>query len=156
LFTALSRENLVDAESPVKTIIDKARAFAIPNLIKQVDAIFDPKVYTSDDIEEALIRDIPVINSMEGAPILNVLGEPIRQDYSIKERITDRFFSVQKSNPVWRTIIKKGAFISQPLQGQTLVTLPSGKQRAMNPDEHYNYIKISGQNIKRDIQMNLT
>lgn len=156
LFSALSRENLVDAESPVKTIIDKSRAFAIPNLIKQVDQIFDPKVYTSDDIEEALIRDIPVARTLKGSPIINVLGEPIRQDYDISERLTDRFLSVQKSNPVWRMIVNKEAFISQPLQGQTQITLPDGTQRAMEPDEHYNYIKLSGERIKRDIQMNLT
>lgn len=154
-FTSLSRANPENSESLMKDLIETGRGFVIPNLVKQVDQIFDPKVYTSDDIEEALIRDIPVARTLKGKPIINVLGEPIRQDYDIREKTTDRFLSVEKSDPIWRLIVNKNAYISHPSQGNSSIVGLDGRTRDMTADEYYNYIKFSGEAIRKDLQMNL-
>lgn len=154
-FTAASRENISKDESLIKSVIDEARGFVVPNIIRQIDQVFDPRIYTSDDITEALVRDFPVARSTASKPIINMLGEPVRGDFTLKERAFDRFVSIRKPDPIWRTITEKQAWISHPRFAQTTLTLPNGDTRGMTRDEYYNYMLISGRKIKVGLAQNL-
>lgn len=153
LFTTLSQEKAIASDNPLSGILRKGSAFGIPNAIKQIDRIFDPRVMTDDDIKEALIRDIPVARSKMGKPIINVLGDAIRKDYTLSERALRRFISNRKSDPIWRTIVEKRAWITNG-KG-TRVRQRDGSTRTMTPDEYYRFLQLSGTDIKRTLRLNL-
>jgi len=111
----------------------------IPNLVKQIDRVFDPTVYDDATIQAALLRDIPI--ARRGLkPMLNVLGEPIRPDLN-------PFLNLDRQDPLWSTIVQKQAWISEPSK-LTMVF-----NRPIDPDEYYDWIADSGPQIRRRLEV---
>lgn len=116
----------------------RTAATAIPNLVKQVDRIFDPTVYDNATLEAALIREIPIARR-QLQPMLNVLGEPIHPDLN-------PFLNVDRQDPLWSTIVRQQAWISEPSK----LTMIGG--RPIDPDEYYDWIADSGPAIRRRLE----
>jgi RNA polymerase sigma factor (sigma-70 family) len=114
-------------------------SIAIPNLVKQIDRLFDPTAYEANSITEALIRETPVARSIGLRPILNALGEPVKMS-------NNRFFNSEKPDPVWKLIVRKQAFVPIPSK-----TTKIGN-RAITPDEYYQLIQESGPQIRGFIE----
>jgi hypothetical protein len=136
----LSNDNVSKTGVPAKWA-RRTLATAIPNIVKQVDRIFDPTLYDDSTIESALLRDIPIARS-QLKPKLNVLGEPIRPDLN-------PFANVERQDPLWDTIVRQGAWISEPSK-QTMV----GDQ-PITAEEYYDWVAESGPNIRRRLEMAL-
>ena len=139
LFTVLNDDSDSAADKGIKFAGRTASSMAIPNLVKQIDRLFDPQVYSASNVVEGFIRDTPVARHSLN-PLLNVLGEDVHYN-------PNRFFADQTTDPVWTLIAEKQAWISAP--GKKL------GDRNMSPDEYYTYVKLSGPAIKNRLQANL-
>lgn len=118
-----------------------ATSAVIPNLVKQLDRLFDPTIYKADSITQGLIRETPI--ARQGlAPMLNVLGERI--EYS-----QNRFFSKAKPDPVWAFIVEKQAWVPVPSKTAKVGNRPISQR------EYYELIKQSGPKIRQFIEKNL-
>lgn len=129
-------------KSAGRLIARTATSVLIPNLVKQVDRLFDPTAYEANSVTESLIRETPVTRSQTLKPMLNVLGEPVKLS-------NNKFFSTAKDDPVWKLIVDKQAFVSVPSKTSKI------GDRPITADEYYSLIQKSGPQIRRYIQSNL-
>jgi hypothetical protein len=123
-------------------------SIAVPAILKQLDRTFDDSVRDNATIAEGLMREVPIV-SHSVRPKLNLLGEPVKQTASP----TSIFFSKENSDPVWRLIVDKEAFISKPATS-TEIGFRENK-RPMNEDEYYDYVKDSGVLIREQLERRL-
>lgn len=105
----------------------------IPNAVRQVDRLFDPKIYDTPTIEAALINQVPFLRSVN-RPALNALGEPITSE------VFSRFTSGEVEDPLWQVIARKTAWVSMPDQGE------------LTDDQYYEMLKIRGARLRRRLE----
>jgi len=126
-----------------------ASTIAVPSLLKQIDRTFDPNIHDNATIQEGLLRETPIASRLV-KPKINLLGEPIKQTTGP----VSIFFSKSLSDPVWKLIVDNEAFISKP---SNRTEMGRGvKKRRMTEDEYYEYVKESGQTIRKMIERNLS
>lgn len=118
-----------------------ATSVILPNLVKQLDRLFDPTIYQADSVQESLVRETPVARRAL-RPMLNVLGEKIQYD-------NNRFFASEKSDPVWRFIVEKQAWIPVPSKTSKIGNRP------ITPEEYYDLIEKSGPKIRASLEQDL-
>lgn len=118
-----------------------ATSVVIPNLVKQLDRLFDPTVYDAGSVQEALVRETPVARGTL-RPMLNVLGERIKYD-------NNRFFAFEKNDPVWRFIVDKQAWVPVPSKTSKIGNRP------ITPEEYYELIEKSGPKIRASLEQDL-
>lgn len=119
-----------------------ASSVVIPNLVKQIDKLFDPTVYQADTITQSLIRETPIARGAALKPMLNILGEPIKPS-------SNRFFTFDTNDPVWKLIVEKQAWIPVPSKMTKI------RDRPIAQDEYYRLIEESGPMIREYLQDNL-
>lgn len=120
-------------------------SFVAPNAVKWVDQVFDPNVYTPDDIRGALYAQTPFARRLN-RPALNALGDEVTRS------AVDRFTSPVKADPLMVLLASKAAWVPMPnLDEQTVGNpkLGADYQRPMTPDEYYQWIAASGPEIRR-------
>lgn len=139
IFAVLTDETEYAGKRGLNLTTRTASGIAIPNLVKQVDRVFNSQIYQADNIWQGIQRDIPVART-ELRPLVNMLGEPVNYN-------TNRFTSVENNDPVWQLITQKQAWISRP--GRKL------GDRDMTPDEYYDYTMRSGQAIRTRLEMEM-
>lgn len=154
LFEGIDRDTIDPKQNTVQKVLTPVKSVVIPNLVRQIDRIFDPTVYTDDTIQEWLVRDVPVVRS-QGKPMLNALGDPIRQNLTIGERTLGRFYSVEKSeDPIWNLIARTQAWIPDVRASAKLLE-PDGQTRDMTPPELYAYTQRRGEWIRQIVTENM-
>lgn len=114
----------------------------IPNLVKQIDKLFDPTIYQADTVQQALVRETPIAR-MGLKPMLNVLGEPIQPSQN-------RFFTFKSDDRVWNLIVDKQAWVPTPSKTTKI------HNRAITPEEYYRLVQMSGPRIRSYIERNLS
>jgi len=128
-----------------------AKGFLVPNMYTQVakdiQSIFDiPVKEVGSSKLGALLRDIPVARNMFYDKI-NVLGEPIIAD-------TDKFVSSETEAPLFQLMIDHKAFISPPNIKKDMIPDDKGLPRLMTDEEFYEYAKIRGEIIRKNLEAN--
>ena len=86
-----------DLEQVLKSTGRTGVTFVVPNLIRQVDNFFDPKIYKPEDIQGMILQSIPFARRV-GKPAVNGLGETA--NYPLSARYT----RAQSVDPVWREL----------------------------------------------------
>lgn len=116
----------------------------IPNIFKQADKLYDPTVYDSKTVSAAILKDIPILRRYSGLnPKINSFGQPV-------EKMGNRFFTIEKPDPIWDFMAKHRIFAPGMSQD---VTMPDGT--LMTDDQVYEYAKISGQLAYERIKENM-
>lgn len=111
---------------------------AVPNALRQLDRLNDPKIYDARGIEGALVAAIPFARRA-GSPALNAFGEPITNEP------WKRFASDAEAN-VWTDLARRKIYPSVADKAK------NANGREMTDDEHYRYVQESGQAIKRRLE----
>ena len=143
-------------EEYVKRLIaSTASTYAVPNFVKQFNQLIsEGKMYEAKTLKEMFLRNIGVAQDITGLrQRVNLLGEPVKKD-----GLFDWLKGVEvKDSPVWQMIVENSAFISKPSQN-TIIRDPKMdyKERAMTPDEFYEYVRRSGQRIKMILEDNMS
>jgi hypothetical protein len=110
-------------------------------LLRDIDRLNDPTRYDGIDIETMLYSQIPFVRRVN-KPTLNVLGEPVEM------HVSDRYWSTPRASEELRYLVERGAFPSFPNKNSTVNLFG----RDMEPDEFYDYIKMSGEQIRARIK----
>jgi hypothetical protein len=132
------------AAAALKSYLTRNASTVVPALFKQIDRTFDANIHDNSTIQEGLLREVPIA-SHSVKPKLNLLGQPVKQTASP----LSIFFSKERSDPVWKLIVDKEAWISNPDKDTKI------RNDIMNEDEYYNYVKESGEIIREKIQQRL-
>ena len=146
--------SLLDALNPTggqagtqltKALAKPASSIVVPNALRFIDNVFDPQMYEVDDVQGALLAQVPWARRA-GRPALNAFGEPVER------RPLDQFIVPQKPDPLVVLLASKSAWVPMPiLDKQTVGKAEWGKDwlRPMTPDEYYQWIATSGPEIRR-------
>lgn len=137
LFTILSGDPGQSVNSLKQFFSSTATAATTPNLVRDVNHLFDPTARKSENIAQDLIRNIPVAR-LSLRPTLNAFGEPV-------ELSRNRFYSGQSDDPAWRLVVDKNLRV--PVVDQTTF---------VDSEDGYLYAKIAGERMRKYIVSNLT
>lgn len=134
------RRGRIDTASDraVEQAFRSVSSVAVPNALRQLDRLNDPKIYDARGIEGALVAAIPFARRA-GSPALNAFGEPITNEP------WKRFASDAEAN-VWTDLARRKIYPSVADKAK------NSNGREMTDDEHYRYVQESGQAIKRRLE----
>tara|TARA_R110000823_G_scaffold146425_5_gene276719 strand:+ start:36 stop:3194 length:3159 start_codon:yes stop_codon:yes gene_type:complete len=119
-----------------------AGGFLAPNLIRQIEQIWNKDIEENRNLTEAMLRQIPFARNAVDDKI-NALGEKAQYKGGL-------VISGKGSDPVWNMLAEKDAKIPMPSRTQSKID-----NRTMTPEEHHDYVKISGQLLKKRIEENM-
>ncbi len=141
-------------------LIRTASTLVVPNLIKQIDRQFDPNVRSDDNIREMLMKEMPAHSiqwlldltipdapQLVSKPRINALGEPVPSNVGAIKSVIGSSYT---ASPVWNLILKQELPLTVPTT-QTKIGYGERKRR-MTDLERYEYIKLSGELIKKRIE----
>lgn len=142
---SMADENPQGAVRNLERIISRtATSGAVPNLVKQIDRLFDPTIkdaYSESATQQMLEyvwRDTPIAQRAL-KPKLNALGEPAKFDTGI-------IYGEDRSDPIWNLIVRKQAWIPVP---QSTMKIAG---EVVTEEEYYEFVKIRGNILKRWIE----
>jgi hypothetical protein len=152
IFEVLGSESTTEgADKLEKAAARTASSFVFPNLVQQVDRIFDPTVYDKTGTEALIKGQIPFVRR-EGKPALTVLGDPVEVDPF------HYWTSTLTKDVVMQMLAEKQAWIPEPSRQQQFVgdnKRGPDYSRAMTPDEFYDFVQESGKAIRERLEANL-
>lgn len=151
LFESLGNENTSEgADKLQKQLARTAGSAVVPNLVQQIDRMFDPTVYDQTGMEALVKSQIPFVRR-DNKPVLNVLGE------SVESGPFHFWASKQTEDLLWPALVAKQAWIPEPGRDQVIGVRKKGPDffRAMTPDEYYEWIALSGPRIRARLMENL-
>lgn len=151
LFEALGTENVNEGAGKIEsTLARTASSAVIPNIVQQVDRMFDPTRYDNTGVKALLTSQIPFVRRMN-KPVLNVLGEPVEADPF------HHWTSSTKPDPLWQILAAKQAWVPVPAKTQYIGDRSKGPDsyRAMTPDEYYQWVAETGPSIRARLMDNL-
>lgn len=106
----------------------------IPNIFKQIDKLYDPTIYNTDNIKEAILKDIPIVKELSDLkPKLNIFGQPVSKQ-------GNRFYQINEIDKNFQLFIKHKIF-APGLSTDT----KNSEGELMTDSEFYDYAKVSGQ-----------
>lgn len=144
LMESLSADDTKTAgDKMAKGLATTGTSFVVPNLLRQVDRLFDPTVYEPSGMMGTLAAQTPFVRR-EGRPAINVLGEPV------EKYLGERFWSKRQPDDLWAAIAYQGAWIPTPDREQIVGDRRRGPDyyRVLPDDEYYEFIQESGQRIR--------
>ena len=150
-FEAVGNRNVGTGAGQMEKILARTSStFIFPNLLQQVDKIFDPTVRQQTDLQALLQSQVPFVRRLN-QPVLNALGEPVEsQPFHL-------WFSETKPDELWQAVAAQKAWI--PDVGHA--TLVGNKRlgpdyvRAITPDEIYELTAVSGPKIREALEAHL-
>lgn len=141
LFNALS-SNPAEAVTALKqTLSSTAGALTTPNLVRDIQRLFDPKAYRSETLAQDMVKNTPFA-ALALKPDLNAFGEPVKLP-------RQRFVGQLTDDPVWRTVIKLQLRVPVPNKS---TEIKQGQQ--ITPEQYYNLLKTTGPQVKNWIGKN--
>lgn len=112
-------------------------SFAVPNLLRQADQIYDPAKFDDYTVQGELLKNIPFVRSHD-RPTLNGLGEPVTRP------LTERWTKPQSPDPLWRELARLNV-------GVYPVRLEWRKE-PLSEEQVYDVARLSGPKIRADLE----
>ena len=131
--------------SYLKRMMSQPTAPLVPNLIKQIDRYFDPTVYNTDKLKDYLLNSMRITSGLK--PQINLLGDAV-----VGDKLTQFTSSDLSKDPVKRFLFNNNLFISVPNKNSKLYDIKKDEMREMTDDEMYNFIGLSGLEIRRRLE----
>lgn len=123
LFGALDHINERKAwDRGVDVVARAVTTIAVPNALRQIDRMFDPRMMEPMTAQERVTAQIPFVRR-NLKPALNALGEPVMI------APLDRLVSGTRNDELWLALAKVGAAPAIPEQG------------LLTPEEHYDLVE---------------
>ncbi len=131
--------------SYLKRMMSQPTAPLVPNLIKQIDRYFDPTVYNTDKLKDYLLNSMRITSGLK--PQINLLGDAV-----VGDKLTQFTSSDLSKDPVKRFLFNNNLFISVPNKNSKLYDIKKDEMREMTDDEMYNFIGLSGLEIRKRLE----
>jgi hypothetical protein len=122
----------LSARGAVKVAARTASSFVVPNLLRQVDRMFDPTAYQQRDLAGILTSQVPFVRQ-EGRPLLNALGQPIQSP------VFGLFTGTRPEDKLTQLLVEHNAWPNLPDRNRTDVNGVT-----LDDDEFYTYVKTRG------------
>ena len=136
LFEAMDARNPENGAKGVQNFLSRtSSSMFIPNLVKQVNRVFDENVYQPAGLAEMMARDVPFVRT-KLRPALNVLGD------NVTRGVFDAFLNQRTDDPVWSFLASSDLTLRTPKKGAL-------GDRRMTDDELYFVVKESGAGVKK-------
>jgi len=148
---ALGAESTTDGGNKLEKLAARTgTAFVVPNLVQQVDRLFDPTQYDQTGMKALLQSQVPFVRR-DNKPVLNVLGE------AVESGPFHYWAGEQSKDAVWRMIAEKQAFVPELPKGTIIGMRKAGPEnyRAMTADEYYGAVAWSGPLIRAALEERL-
>jgi hypothetical protein len=119
----------------------------VPNLLQQVDRLFDPTMYDQTGMAGALLKSQVPFVRRENKPALNVLGDPV------KSGPFHYWASAEHRIRCGECLPRSRRFIPEPSKTTIIGSkkLDPDHARAITPDEYYELIATSGPQIRAEL-----
>lgn len=145
LFRVLS-ESPSDSIGAIKsTISGTTSSFTTPTLVRDLNRLFDNRLYQSNSIAGDFIKNTPFAG-LTLKPSLNALGDPV-------ELPRQRFYTTLKDDPAWRMVAEKNLRISVPSKA---TAKEPGSPEPLSSTQYYHYLQESGKELKDYMKKNLS
>lgn len=135
--------------TPAKYIEGKM-GMVFPNLVRQIDRIFDPTLYDSQGLKGIIIDQMPFARRL-GTQRVNLFGEPIGEDKPIMDRLIGRTISFPPKPSRESRILAKYdiyPYMPSPQRAQALV---DGEKAQMTEEQYNKFVQIVGKDVKKRI-----
>lgn len=149
LMDAFKAQDPSEAQSYMTNLVaTTTKGFIYPKIAEQITQVVDaaqqnPR-HEGKDLVARIFRDIPIARS-NYSTMLNAVGEPIMYDPILMT-------SKAKSDPFWEYLADNNITIGKPNQKETFYDDISKTERAMTDQEYYDFVRVSGQEIKSRIE----
>lgn len=151
-FEAMSSEKSMS--SWISRFSSRTATSVFPNLLKSIDAAFDPTIYEAKTFGEKIVKGTPFVKGGL-RPSLNSFGEPItKKPIGGTTGVAlglDRFTSIHKyDDPIVGLFAEKGEFA--PVIGRAIKWQGVG----FDDNQYYDFCEIVGKIFKKELADNLT
>jgi hypothetical protein len=138
---------------PVATLgkyIEGKMGMVYPNLVRQIDRIFDPTLYDSQGIKGIIIDQMPFARRL-GTQRVNLFGDPIGEDKPTMDRVVGRIISFPpKPSRESRILAKYDIYPYMP-SPQRAKALVDGEEAQMTEEQYNKFVQIVGKDVKKRI-----
>lgn len=112
---------------------------------QKLEQVFNVPQKKASNLWQSLIQDVPIARNMLNDKI-NALGDPVIKDVDI---LTSR----ENPDPVWQYLFDKKGWVA-PVNKNTIIVLDEDTkmERPVTEDEYYEFSKIRGGKIKKELQ----
>lgn len=111
-------------------------SFVVPNFIRQIEQVFDPKVYDEPGAAGALMSQIPMARQ-QLRPAINGLGEPTTKPWQ------ERWTKTATADPVWRELAR--------LEVGVYPRMMTHKGNVLSDEDVYEVVRLAGPRIRARI-----
>lgn len=144
LFESVGSESTAEGADKLEKLLARTgSSFIVPNLVQQMDRMFDPTVYDKTGIEALLRGQVPFVRRTN-KPALSVLGD------HIEANPFEYWTGTVTPDPLLRVLAEKKAWVSEPGRTQVVGDKKLGPDhyRAITNDELYQMVAESGPKIR--------
>lgn len=107
-------------------------SFVVPNILRNLDQLFDQNHYKATEVEGMLMTQIPFVRA-SGQPDLNVFGEPV------KSPLSQAFFSKVTGDDLVNTLAGRQLWPSVPLEPN------------LTAEQNYKFIQTRGPELRKEL-----
>jgi len=129
-------------------VASTSKSFVYPKIAEQITQVIDAAIENPRKDTKTLFgrmrRDIPIVRNKYN-DMLNAVGQPVIYDPL-------QMISTEKDDPFWTYLAEKNITIGKPNAKEIFYDDITKTERAMTDDEYYNFVKTSGQEIRRRIE----
>jgi hypothetical protein len=121
-----------------------------PNLVRQIDRIFDPTIYDSQGLKGIILDQTPFARRL-GVQRVNLFGDPIGEDKPVMDRVVGRIISFPPKPSRESRILAKYdiyPYMPSPKQAKALV---DGEEAQMTEEQYSKFVQIVGKDVKKRI-----
>ena len=138
---------------PVATLgkyVEGKMGMVYPNLVRQIDRIFDPTLYDSQGLKGIIIDQMPFARRL-GTQRVNLFGDPIGEDKPVMDRLVGRIISFPtKPSRESRILAKYDIYPYMP-SPQRAKALVDGEEAQMTEEQYNKFVQIVGKDVKKRI-----
>jgi hypothetical protein len=133
-----------------------AKSFIVPNLVTQssrtIQEIADLPIKKSFGFYEEVVRDLPVARDRLNNTY-NALGEPVIPQ-AVKRFTPGASMAInrRRGSKAWDVILKHKAWVGTPRKTTTTYFPSERVERQLTPEEYTEFIKVSGEKIRKAIE----
>jgi hypothetical protein len=121
-----------------------------PNLVRQIDRIFDPTLYDSQGLKGIIIDQMPFARRL-GTQRVNLFGDPIGEDKPVMDRVVGRIISFPPKPSRESLILAKYDIYPYMPSPQRAKALVDGEEAQMTEEQYNKFVQIVGKDVKKRI-----
>lgn len=122
----------------------------VPKFQRNIINFFDNQVYSGTNVQEVIVRSIPVLNTYGSEPLVNALGEPVERNWWDRVELWNKD-AYSKHRPIWELNTKNSYYIPVPSKASLEKTF----DKQLSTKEYNQFFKLRGDEIVKEFDLNV-